>query len=43
MPKYSTGGSSGSGSGETCELCGESSDDLREANVAAEWQLGDVT
>jgi ribosome-binding protein aMBF1 (putative translation factor) len=34
MPKYSTGGSSGSGSGETCELCGESSDDLREANVA---------
>jgi len=34
MAKYSTGGSSGSGDGETCELCGSTSDALREANVA---------
>jgi len=34
MAKYSTGGSSGSGDGETCELCGSASDSLREANVA---------
>lgn len=34
MAKYSTGGSSGAGDGETCELCGATSDSLREANVA---------
>jgi len=34
MPKYSTGGSSGGGSGEACELCGERSDELVRANVA---------
>jgi ribosome-binding protein aMBF1 (putative translation factor) len=34
MAKYSTGGSSGGGDGDTCELCGASSDDLRMANVA---------
>jgi len=34
MAKYSTGGSSGSGDGDTCELCGASSESLREANVA---------
>lgn len=34
MAKYSTGGSSGSGGGDTCELCGTASDDLISANVA---------
>lgn len=34
MAKYSTGGSSGSGGGGACELCGKSSDSLTEANVA---------
>jgi ribosome-binding protein aMBF1 (putative translation factor) len=34
MAKYSTGGSSGSGDGDTCELCGRASDDLRTADVA---------
>ncbi|NHN59496.1 MULTISPECIES: multiprotein-bridging factor 1 family protein [Halorussus] len=34
MAKYSTGGSSGGGSGGSCELCGKSSDALTEANVA---------
>ncbi|WP_439026767.1 helix-turn-helix domain-containing protein [Haloarchaeobius sp. DT45] len=34
MPKYSTGGSSGSSDGDTCELCGADSDGLRRANVA---------
>jgi len=34
MAKYSTGGSSGSGGGGSCELCGTSSDSLTEANVA---------
>jgi ribosome-binding protein aMBF1 (putative translation factor) len=34
MPKYSTGGSSGGGSGDACELCGSTSDDLVRAEVA---------
>jgi ribosome-binding protein aMBF1 (putative translation factor) len=34
MPKYSTGGAGGSGSGQTCELCGTASDSLRTADVA---------
>jgi ribosome-binding protein aMBF1 (putative translation factor) len=34
MAKYSTGGSGGGGDGDACELCGESSDRLREAEVA---------
>lgn len=34
MAKYSTGGSSGSGGGDACELCGAETDSLREANVA---------
>ncbi|WP_336037842.1 multiprotein-bridging factor 1 family protein [Halobacterium yunchengense] len=34
MPKYSTGGAGGSGGGQTCELCGSTSDSLRSANVA---------
>jgi len=34
MAKYSTGDSSGSGGGDACELCGASTDSLREANVA---------
>ncbi|WP_135820652.1 helix-turn-helix domain-containing protein [Halostella litorea] len=34
MAKYSTGGSSGSDGGDACELCGATSDSLREANVA---------
>jgi len=34
MAKYSTGGSSGSGDGDACELCGAETDALREANVA---------
>lgn len=34
MAKYSTGGSSGGSGGGSCELCGESSDSLTEANVA---------
>jgi ribosome-binding protein aMBF1 (putative translation factor) len=34
MAKYSTGGSSGAGDGDTCELCGAESNSLREANVA---------
>lgn len=34
MAKYSTGDSSGSDGGDTCELCGEPSDSLRQANVA---------
>jgi len=34
MAKYSTGGSSGNGGGDTCELCGSASDDLELANVA---------
>ncbi|PSQ45184.1 transcriptional regulator [Halobacteriales archaeon SW_7_68_16] len=34
MAKYSTGGSSGAGGTDTCELCGAASDSLEEANVA---------
>ncbi|MCD2204193.1 helix-turn-helix domain-containing protein [Halobacterium sp. KA-6] len=34
MPKYSTGGASGGGGGQTCELCGSSADSLRTADVA---------
>lgn len=34
MAKYSTGGSAGSGSGGSCELCGTATDDLRTATVA---------
>lgn len=34
MAKYSTGSSSGGGEGDTCELCGASSERLRRANVA---------
>jgi ribosome-binding protein aMBF1 (putative translation factor) len=34
MAKYSTGGSSGGGDGDTCELCGADSDRLQRANVA---------
>lgn len=34
MAKYSTGGSSGSGGGEACELCGAATESLQEANVA---------
>ena len=34
MPKYSTGGSSGGGDGDACELCGEASDRLEQATVA---------
>lgn len=34
MAKYSTGGSSGSGDGDACELCGAETNALREANVA---------
>jgi ribosome-binding protein aMBF1 (putative translation factor) len=34
MAKYSTGGSGGGGDGDACELCGESSNRLREAEVA---------
>lgn len=34
MPKYSTGGASGGGGGQTCELCGSTADSLRSADVA---------
>ncbi|WP_323676588.1 multiprotein-bridging factor 1 family protein [Halorubellus sp. PRR65] len=34
MAKYSTGGSSGGGDGDTCELCGAASENLSMANVA---------
>ncbi|MCO8246418.1 MULTISPECIES: multiprotein-bridging factor 1 family protein [unclassified Haladaptatus] len=34
MAKYSTGNSSGNGSGGSCELCGKASDSLSEASVA---------
>lgn len=34
MAKYSTGGSSGGGDGDSCELCGDATSDLRRANVA---------
>ncbi|MFB6133106.1 MAG: multiprotein-bridging factor 1 family protein [Halanaeroarchaeum sp.] len=34
MAKYSTGGSVGSGSGGSCELCGTETNDLRPATVA---------
>ncbi len=34
MAKYSTGGSSDSGDGGACELCGATSESLRTANVA---------
>ena len=34
MAKYSTGGSSGSGDGGACELCGATSESLRTAKVA---------
>jgi len=34
MAKYSTGGSSGGGDGDTCELCGAASENLSLANVA---------
>ncbi|MFB6251303.1 MAG: multiprotein-bridging factor 1 family protein [Halobellus sp.] len=34
MPKYSTGGSGGGGDGDSCELCGRSTGNLRRANVA---------
>ena len=34
MPKYSTGGSSGGGDGDACELCGGTSNRLKQATVA---------
>jgi ribosome-binding protein aMBF1 (putative translation factor) len=34
MAKYSTGGGGGGGDGESCELCGRDSANLRTANVA---------
>jgi ribosome-binding protein aMBF1 (putative translation factor) len=34
MAKYSTGGSSGGGDGDSCELCGATSENLSLANVA---------
>ncbi|MEM4782663.1 MAG: multiprotein-bridging factor 1 family protein [Halalkalicoccus sp.] len=34
MAKYSTGGSSGGGDGDSCELCGADSSSLRTANIA---------
>lgn len=34
MAKYSTGGGAGGSSGQTCELCGDPADDLRQASVA---------
>jgi ribosome-binding protein aMBF1 (putative translation factor) len=34
MPKYSTGGGGGGGDGDSCELCGRSTGNLRRANVA---------
>ena len=34
MAKYSTGGGGGGGDGESCELCGRDSTNLRTANVA---------
>lgn len=34
MAKYSTGGTSSGGGGDSCELCGKASDNLRLANVA---------
>ncbi|MFB6135714.1 MAG: multiprotein-bridging factor 1 family protein [Halobacteriaceae archaeon] len=34
MAKYSTGGGSGGGESQTCELCGKADDDLRTASVA---------
>ncbi|WP_458205382.1 helix-turn-helix domain-containing protein [Haladaptatus sp. NG-SE-30] len=34
MAKYSTGNSSGSGGGGSCELCGKTTDSLTEASVA---------
>lgn len=34
MAKYSTGDSGGSGDGDACELCGSTSNSLREASVA---------
>ncbi len=33
MPKYSTGGASGGDDGDACELCGASTDALRQASV----------
>jgi ribosome-binding protein aMBF1 (putative translation factor) len=35
MAKYSTGGGTGSGDGDSCELCGTSSDSLRTATVSS--------
>ncbi|ERG92828.1 MAG: putative eukaryotic MBF1-like transcription factor [Haloquadratum walsbyi J07HQW1] len=34
MPKYSTGSGGGSGDGDSCELCGQSTTTLTQANVA---------
>lgn len=34
MAKYSTGGGGGGGEGDTCELCGATSDSLKTANIA---------
>ncbi|WP_311174216.1 multiprotein-bridging factor 1 family protein [Halobellus ordinarius] len=34
MPKYSTGGGGDGGDGDSCELCGRSTGNLRRANVA---------
>lgn len=34
MAKYSTGSGGGSGDGDACELCGSTSDSLREASIA---------
>ena len=34
MAKYSTGGGGGGGDGDTCELCGATSDSLTTANIA---------
>lgn len=34
MPKYSTGGGGSTGDGGSCELCGASTESLREASIA---------
>ena len=34
MAKYSTGGGGGGSDGDTCELCGATSDSLKSANIA---------
>ena len=34
MTKYSTGGGGGTGGGDTCELCGQAADTLRDVSIA---------